>query len=70
MALKTYRENYRRVAPKPTKPTPSGVACKNSKQKRNSCAGEYLWREPREEHPELAPLCRADCNKCGALGWV
>ena len=65
MPLKTYAANQEKKTPKPEKPTPSGVACTEKK-----CHGEMMWREPREMHPEITTLDRADCSKCGWRGWV
>ena len=65
MPLKTYKANQKKKIAQPEKPTPSGVACTEHK-----CHGEMMWREPREVHPELNALDRADCGKCGWRGWV
>ncbi len=65
MALKTYTSSQKSKAPKPSKPTPSGVACTEVK-----CHGEMMWREPKEQHPEHPKLALAYCSKCGWRGWV
>lgn len=64
MALKTYVANQKAKTPKPQTPTSSGTACGEKK-----CKGEMMWREPREIHPELPELNRADCATCGWMGW-
>ena len=65
MALKTYTANQKAKTPKPTKPTPSGVACTEKK-----CEGEMMWVEPREPHPEQSQLSLAYCGECRWRGWV
>ncbi len=64
MTLKTYAATQKAKAPVPKKPTPSGTACAEKK-----CKGEMLWREPREVHPEMPKMNRADCGVCGWMGW-
>ena len=69
--LKEYQANMTAKVPEPQKPTPSSVACPEATSKKK-CRGQMLCREPREPHPELDGLDRADCSykKCGYMGWV
>ncbi len=70
--LKEYQANMTAKVPEPAKPTPSGVACPEATSMKK-CKGQMMRREPREEHPELDGLDRADCSqkkKCGYMGWV
>lgn len=65
MALKDYSAaQLEKLGPK-ADPTPTDVACTETK-----CDGEMMWDEPRKKHPELKELARARCGECGWRGWV
>ena len=62
--LKPYGAAQQDKLPNPLSPTPSGIACQESR-----CSGEMMYANPAQIHPEMPELKRAVCGACGWRGW-